>query len=280
VTYLVESTATDADGSATEIQAYVTGTSVCSDYSGILNQIITSQGEIDLNKVTLNCSEEHEPNDHYKGAWPETQQEITQFCQWYLLNVSDVEPYDSDIVDLAGDSRQLERLRRVGPLELLNSVNHPATLALNGTLYITGDTLIGAQGHDFTLDLNRQTIFVESSSAGPDKALWIGGKCTIKGPGIIIALGDIYFEPNPDVGGESEPVFVMSVAGTTTIRPGVSMYGAVAGSIEVGVQQGSKPIINYPEGGFGDLNFPGLLPPKLVYRVDSWEVSRASRQED
>ena len=65
---------------------------------------------------------------------------------------------------------------------------------------------------------------------GSPYALWVGGKCTLKGPGCIIAVGDVYFEPNPDVGGEGEPVFVFSVLGRTTIRPGINMYGAIAGS--------------------------------------------------
>jgi hypothetical protein len=114
-----------------------------------------------------------------------------------------------------------------------------------------------------------------SDSADPDKALWVGGHCTVEGPGCIIAIGDIYFEPNPDVGDAGKPVFVFSVLGATTIRPGVSMYGAIAGSVEVDVQSGSRPQISYPIGGFGGLiNFPGFVGTKLVYSISSWEIGQ------
>jgi len=272
LTYRVISTAT-GDGSGTEVEAYVIGASVCLNYSGILNQIITSQGEID-EKVTLNYSEGHEPEEYYEGAWPDTPEEIAQVAQWYKLDVKDETPYPSGTIDLNGVDMYLGPLYREGGLDIENSSNPAATLTLTDTIYITGKTTINPN-HELILNLNGHTIFVESDSTGSgneDKALYIGGKCTIEGPGIIIAIGDIKFEPNPDVGAEGEPVFIMSVEGTTTIRPGVNMYGAVAGSVQVGIQHGSNPIIYYPEEGFEGLNFPGLVEAHLVYSIYSWEI--------
>ena len=123
-----------------------------------------------------------------------------------------------------------------------------------------------------TLDLNGHTIFVESNSAD---AIIVGGKCTVSGPGAIIAVGDVYFAPKGDVGSNEEPVFIFSISGKTTLQPSGAFYGAIAGSVEVDVQQGHEPTIIYPPDGFGDddLNFPGFNDvSQLAYIIASWEV--------
>ena len=116
-------------------------------------------------------------------------------------------------------------------------------------------------------------MFVASDSADPEKALWIGGQCTIIGPGVIIAVGDVYFGPNIPVG-MTDPIFIMSVSGETTLQPGGDFYGAIAGSVEVTLQPGTS--LSYPEAGFGDdINFPGFgEPTQLVYSIYSWEVNQ------
>jgi len=162
-------------------------------------------------------------------------------------------------------------LYRDGELDIVNSSNTPATLTLTGPIYITGDTLIGKTGKDFTLDLNGQTLFVASNSSDPQRALWIGGKCTIEGPGVIVAIGDIYFEPNIEAG-MTDPIFIMSVSGQTLLQPGGDFYGSIAGSVEVDLQPGTS--LNYPddEGWYENLNF--LVGIKeLVYSIASWTVS-------
>jgi len=266
LTYQVVSTAT-GDGSMTEIEAYITGESVCADYCGIADHIITSQGEANWKKkVTLVYSEEHEPVEYYDGAWPDTPEELAQFAQFYWWDVEDETPYPPGTIDLNGVSMTKGPLYRDGPLTINNS-GGAATLTLNGTLYITGATLIGQTDHDFTLDLNGQTIFVEST-------LTVGGKCTISGPGAIIAIGDVYFAPKGDVGNNGESVFIMSVLGTSLLQPSGDYYGAIAGSVEVEIRQGTSPTITYPVGGFGELNFPGFVGSKLIYSIYSWEVNQ------
>ncbi|MCD6391455.1 MAG: hypothetical protein J7L92_05640, partial [Dehalococcoidia bacterium] len=240
--YRVVSTAT-GDGSGTQIEAYVA--SVYGDYSGITNHVITSQGEIDLKKVSLDCDPENEPAKNYTGPWPTAD----ELAQYYWRDVEDgTHYYGVTEIDLKGNNcppwpiyingEAVDCPSGLGPLyidvdgelDITSSIStKEATLTLNGTLYITGDTKIygptATEPYKQTLDLNGQTIFV-------DGALDIE-RCTIEGPGVIIAIGDVYFAPNPDVGGEGEPVFVMSVSGTTTVRPGINMYGAIAGSLEV-----------------------------------------------
>ena len=277
--YRVVSTAT-GDGIGTEIDAYIIGTSKYVDYSGIMDQVITSQGDLnekDLEKVTINYTEGHEPVDYYGGFWPTAD----DLADWYWEDVKDETPYDSDTIDINGVDRDLGPLYRIGELEITNSSNTPATLTLTGTIYITGDTLI-TPNKEMTLDLNGQTIFVASNSSDFHKALWIGGKVTIEGPGVIIAVGDIYFEPNIEAG-MTEPIFIMSVEGTTILKPSGSYYGAIAGSVEVEVFSGADPIIVYPEeeGWYEGFNFPigDIQDQQLVYSIYSWEVIRLSPED-
>jgi len=294
-TYRISSTAISDDGSGTvattsgtQIEAYVSP--VTGNYSSITDHILTSQNELEwAKKVNLVYDEEENaPAAYYTDPWP-TPEELAQF---YWQDVKDETHYYGDTeIDLKGTSCPLgpiyvndegnnEWSSGLGPLyidgelDILNSSNDEATLTLDGTLYITGDTLIGQNGkYTLTIDLNGHTIFVESSSAD---AIIVGSKCTVKGPGAIIAVGDVYFAPKGDVGSNEEPVFIFSVSGTTKLQPSGDFYGAIAGSVWVDVQPGYTPTIIYPPGGFedDDLNFPGFGGTQLVYRIASWEITQ------
>jgi len=277
-TYRITSTAVTDDGSGTAaitgtaIEAYVTD--VTGNYSGLLDNIITSQNATDIHtNVILDYTEGHGPEEYYDGPWPTPD----NLADWYWEDVKGETPYPYSTIDLEGEDDWIGPLYRDGELDILNSIktDPPATLSLDGTLYITGDTLIGGTKHDFTLDLNGHTIFVTSDTTGPPYAIWIGDKCTIEGPGVIIAVGDIYFEPKAQTGGEENPIFIFSVEGETQIQPSGLFYGAIAGSVEVDIRPGHNPNIIYPLGGFGgyNLNFPGFDVAKSVsYSIASWEV--------
>lgn len=152
-------------------------------------------------------------------------------------------------------------------------------------MYITGDTSIGTTnvGKDFTLDLNGQTIFVESASGaapeddpcspGSGYALKIGSGCTLTGSGCIIAVGNIEFKPNLSCS-EDDYILVLSVSGKTYMQPNGDFYGTLAGNAEVYIQNGDATWTDYStvEGG---LNFPTLPGTQQVfYSIASWEVSR------
>lgn len=284
-TYRVVSTAT-GDGSGTEIDAYVTGESKYGDYWGIMDNVLTSLGEITLKPGSnVTPSEgDHSPLEDYGGGWPE----IWELEDFYEQQVENETHYYGDTeIDIEGNScppgpiyvndeennswpSGLGPLYVDGELDIVNSINDEATLTLDGTLYITGDTLIGKTGNDFTLDLNDHTIFVASDSSDPKKALWIGGQCTVQGPGCIVAIGDIYFEPNIEAG-MTEPIFIMSITGDTFLQPGGDFYGSVAGNVEVQLQPGTS--INYPEEAdwYGSYNFL-IGVQQLIYIIYSWEV--------
>jgi hypothetical protein len=265
--YRIESTAT-GDVGGTGIEAYIVAANKYGDYGDLLGQVLTSQNDITLKPGTeVYPSEgEHAPIEYYLDDWP-TAEELADF---YLEDVATADPYDSDMLTLNGNS-ELGPFYRDGDLEI-KAGTAGVTLTLTGTVYVTGDTLIGTTGKDFTLDLNGYTIFVASDSADPQKALWIGGKCTVVGSGIIIAIGDMYFEPNTEAG-VTDPIFVMSVLGTTSVQPGGDFYGSIAGSVEIELQPGTS--INYPESGgwYNDLNFL-IGVKKLVYSISSWEVNQ------
>ena len=265
------STATDTDGSKTKIEAYINGTIVSANYSGLLNQIVTSQNETDIaKKVTLVYPPGNGPVQNYTGDWP-TPAVIENY---YWRDVKNVTPYGSNTIDINGINTEKGPLYRDGALIIKNSDNKKAaTLKLTGTLYITGQTEIGNTEQDFVLDLNGQTIFVSDNTTDNQKALIIGSRCTIQGPGVIMAVGDINFQPKAQV--TTNPVFVLSVSGTTTMQPSGNFYGALAGSVEVEIQQGTNPTITYPTGGFGTLlNFPQGDVVAGSYSILSWEVSR------
>ena len=177
-TYMVESTTT-GNGSGTQIEAYIEGVNIYGDYGDILNNVLTSQEEIDLKPGTnVTPSEgEHSPVEYYGEDWP-TAEELIDF---YLDDVEDGTHYDSDtVIDLAGIDMELGPLYVEGELTIHNSSNTPATLTLTGTIYSTEETLICygvAQNKPMTLDLNDQTIFVASNSTGSgQEALKIGDK--------------------------------------------------------------------------------------------------------
>jgi hypothetical protein len=274
--YLVESK-TVGDGSTTEISAYIIGTSVFGDFSGITNNVITSPGEINY-YGQVNVDPEtgnHSPVSNYTGAWPTA----ADLCAWYGYDVKNAPHYYSDTtINLNGISQPLGPLYVDGKLTIENSSNTPATLTLTGTIYATGVTDIGVSGsgqNTLIVNLNDNTIFVASDSTGSGKqALQIGGKCTLEGSGALIAVGDTYFAPGGDIGSVEGPVLTLSVEGSTLLQPSGNFYGSVAGNVTVDVKSGSKQNLVFPEGGFGVINFPGCTAGRFIYSIASWEVNQ------
>jgi hypothetical protein len=203
----------------------------------------------------------------------------------YLQDVAGEPEYGSGTIDLDGVDREEGPLYREGTLEILNGNNkNAASLSLTGTLYITGHTEIGMSGGgsdkpNLTIQLNGETIFVACNyTKADDYALKIGPWCAINGPGAIIAVGDIYLQPNGYVGTNAEPVLVLSVMGTTMIQPNADFLGAIGGKIDVDLHSGHANV-DYPGGGFEEINFPSLFEAYRTYSIASWEVIRLSPED-
>jgi len=280
--YLVESTAT-GDGSETEIDAYITADIVTGNYSGILDNVITSICDYTLQggqtEVDPPEGDEHGPEGNYPGDWPTAK----VFSDMYWEHVKDEIPYGSGSLDVKDyTATGIVPLYRDGPLDIENTGTAGLTVQLTGTVYITGDTLIGGTDHAFTLDLNGQTIFVESATGaapedepcepGNDYALKFGTKCTLTGSGCIIAVGNIEFKPNMDCS-PSDYIVVLSIRGKTYMQPNGDFYGTLAGSAEVHIQNGTAHWWDSPFIDEG-LEFPYVAVIDQIYSIASWEVNQ------
>jgi hypothetical protein len=296
---------TAAIDSTTTIDAHITTT--INYYPSIMDQLITIQGDLtdqqiknleqDLSKLNITCPAgcncsicggvyDYSVYDTIPAAcrgcvavynfpniaWPTA----GSLNSTYWEDVKNGISYNSPI-ELSGNNVTLQTGYYDGTLfEIFNTSNTPANLTLTGTLYSTGDTEIGDKmtGKDMTLNLNGHTIFVSSTSSNKtgSNALIIGGQCTVKGPGVIIAVGDIKFTPKALVGGEDNPIFVLSVDGMTTVQPSGEMWGAIAGRTDVVIGPGNDPSTIYPTKGFGNSTFPRIEASR-TYNIASWEIN-------
>jgi len=272
--YKIISNATSNSGGNTTIECYYGAL----NYSGLLDNAISSNGTVDIkNKVdvTGNVSA---PNCTYAGytgcscpncsysidcvnctnccsqeplSWPTAE----TLSEYYYKKVKNLTPYEGDM-DI-----NIDTYPEIGPLYVdgelsISSGTKDKNATLNGTVYVTGDTVIGGS-KNFTLNLNHQTIFVESNSAGTgQEAMQVEGKVTLAGSGCIIAVGDVDFHPNIATGSEDEFIFVMSVENTVILLPGGNFYGSVAGELEVGVHSGHNPFIIHTDYRDKGLDFP------------------------
>lgn len=154
-----------------------------------------------------------------------------------------------------------------GPLDIYKKKSGGTgdTLTLTGTVYVTGPLSIGKTGEDFKLNLNGQAIFCEYlDTEQKHPAIEITDRCTIKGPGCIIAVGNIDFWPKMATGGEEDCVILMSINGTTDLHPQGDFYGAVLGDVKMDVfPAGGKVTYVAPEPG-DDLNFPIFNTAQIV----------------
>ena len=275
--YLITSTATTLGGGSTTINI---GVSSNTDFTYLFDNAITGNGDITLKSGTsvvgnITAAGSVDNDGSVNGTitedatfdnWPSPE----HFSSYYGADVDKDDPqYPGGVIDLNGVSQSIGPCYVDNDLNIYNSSNTEATLTLDGTLYITGDTLIGTTKKDFILDLNGQTIYCESG-------INVGDKCRIIGSGCIIAVGDIYFAPRGDVGSENDFVFIMSVTGTTTLQPGGDFNGSIAGAADVNLQPGCSLIWN-SLGGEGNLNFPydqGVLGGSTTDMVlGGWDIS-------
>jgi len=301
--YQILSTAVTDDGggtaaivSSTTVESYLSATYM--DLSSFLDNAIVSDNSITIyngvnvtGNVTSGGTVDDKTNGDVDGTitqnaeldWPSS----AALSAYYLNQVEDgVHYYGDTLIDLEGEGDWIGPLYIDGELTIKNSSLTPAALTLTGTVYITGDTKIcynTPNNNEMVLDLNGQTIFVASDSMGNGKeALQIGDKCTIVGSGCIIAVGDVYFKPNGDVGSKDDFVLVMSVEGTTTLQPSGTFYGCIAGNLCVDAKSGEDAtIINSGLAEGQDLNFPmGIgddpneLPLVTGVSIESWEIEQ------
>jgi hypothetical protein len=277
----------------TTVEAYIT--TVYSDYTGIMDNVITSPngytlqgGQTEIDPPEGDPSG-HGPDGAYDGDWPSPE----GLSLYYSMFVNKDNPYDyveidlnnpatfdyDFITDVTGNVITIGPTYVDGDFYVHNSSNTEKTLKLDGTLYITGITEFGGP-KNWTLDLNGNTIYTESAVTGggaSGTALWIDSGvtlCTSTGTGCVIAIGDINFAPHMD-SGPGEYILILSVMGQTWMHPVGDFYGTLAGNAEVFIQNGQAHWTNpdIDDDGVPDVNFPGGSGASIVYGVLSWKVS-------
>jgi hypothetical protein len=282
--YQIVSTATSQDGSGTTVDAHLSVSYL--DLSGFLDNAIVSDDTITIkgdtivngdvwlpdeedlyvdDHVTLNGTVKDE--DDVSLVWPTAE----QFSSYYLEDVEGA--YDPgsfvDIKDL--DPKTIGPWYRDGSL-VVDNTGDPDTIVLEDTIYVVGSLQFSQPGasHNYTINLNGQTIFV-----GGDFAL-ASTSISIFGSGCIIAVGDINFQPNI-IGEGDDFVLVMSITGETFFHPSGDFTGCIVGDTEVQLQPGCTIDWISPEGK--GLDFPlgvgddDRLPPVTGLSVFSWEIS-------
>jgi hypothetical protein len=271
-----------ADSSDTTIECYaILGGGFCF----LLDNVITSPGDVSIGNNSYVEGEivcegtltidpgaqtptDTSPDDPI-GDWPK-QSEVSGF---YYKQVDPSNPFLFDTIDLNGiDLTLSEPIYREGNLKITNSSSTPATLTLEDTIYVTGNLDI-QNTKTFTIELNKQTIYVNSNSAYPPGAINISDKqCIIQGSGCIISAGDIYFKPdmNSSLG---DFIFIMSINGEVQFQPQADFYGSVAGDVLVDLQPNCSLIWSPPPL---DLNFPGYSEGDYTgydLEVRTWQTS-------
>lgn len=297
--YNITSTATSADGSTTTIESYVqtmplfwsnviTSTdevrleSDSEVYGNVMGNVTVYKGTVTGGNISGPCDSDAWPfgEDFRAVYWPQASNATlpnTKCCGGScILDVSDNST--SGIYELGPGFAEADKQDFT-----IRSTGDNITVTLTDTVYIKGDDArldIGGGGQPFYLDLNYQTIYVEGRnhdlSKPQDPALYIPpGKVTIIGSGVIIAEGNIDFQPNMEAGSENEFVFVMSVFGGINFQPKGTLYGSVAAR---DVEVGSNGILTYtepprdPDTGEWLLNFPVYGVPTAV-KILTWEIS-------
>lgn len=252
--YRVTSTATDARGVTTRIQADV----YFFNFSHLAMGAVTSDCDVSVLNSTVKgdiyycdaCGEAKIKNSTYDNLytkcqtnWP-TAEELEHF---YGNDVDKNNPFPYSTIYASEHPGGIGPLYRNGNLTIDNREDTP-TIRLNGTIYVTGNlALTQAGSKKYTLDLNKQTIFAQGS-------INIASGITLTGSGAIIAIGDINFQPN--IGStQNDFILVMSVEGTTNFQPNGNFYGALVGESSVEMKNGT--IIWIDPTGKG-LRFPGL----------------------
>jgi len=280
--YLITSTATTPGAGSTMIH---TGVSSSADFTYFFDNAITSNANVLLQPGshvvgnvtaagTVSYDEDNVTGNVTQGETIESWPSAEQLASYYEADVDTGTPFTEDYIDVSYDlitPPYVESLYREGSLDIENTdIDIAYNATLDGTIYVTEYLLIGQEPKDFILDLNGQTIFCEGD-------IKVSEKCRITGSGCIIAVGDIDFGPNGDVGSEDDFVFIMSVSGTTTLNPGGDFNGSIAGSVDVTLRPGCSLIWN-GIGSEGDLNFPyddvGVLHGSTTDMVlGGWDIS-------
>jgi hypothetical protein len=269
-TFKITGTATSVDGSNTVIESYVNTL----DFAALLDNGLTSGGDVTMQPnstvdgdVQYNGILDQQPGADITGefdtdpiaSWP-TQEQLSKFY-WTDVSGSTPFPYPDATINAAAVDT-VDALYRDGNLTI-STTNPNQSLALNGTMFVTGDFTCEATGKKYTLDLNGQTIYSEGAMVFQPSGLWLTGS------GCIIAVGDINFSPNL----QTDPddfVFIMSLTGNVIMQPTNEFHGCVAGDAGVDLFPNTDVYWHEPPD---ILNLPGKLNRNVIEGIQTWDIT-------
>jgi len=251
--YSVQSRASDPVSSrSTTITSHITVVDFSTTYT---QNALTSPGEITTNKNDRISGNVQAPvvdgssdgtinaeltngvviNSPVMG-WPRVTSTNNPVARFYFKQVSHLAPFTGATIDLSQTAQQ-------GPLYATgNSIyTMQGNGSLQGIIYVDGSLDVP---NDTTVNLNSQTIFVTG-----DMKVWPNS--VINGPGAIIALGNIDYQPNHTNG---QYIYLMSISGTINFQPNSNFTGSIAGQANLNLQPNN--IISWTDPGGLNLNLP------------------------
>lgn len=170
-------------------------------------------------------------------GWPTVTSTNDPVERFYFNQISGLTPLSGTVIDLSNPSH-------LGPLYATGSPSYIMVGygTLQGIIYVDGSlTIDGA----CTVNLNCQTIYVAGD-------LTVMPGAAINGPGSIIAMCDIDFQPNHT---NSEYIYLMSICGTINFQPNCTFTGSLAGNATINLQP--NILITWQDPNGLDLNLPG-----------------------
>jgi Tfp pilus assembly protein PilX len=214
-----------------------------------------TNGTLDSNYFTGNIS-----YDPVMG-WPVTYVENNPAARYYESQVKEYTPTTNHVITLSssGNNPPVYAKDPVDP-DARFEIN--GTGSLGGTFFVRGD-LDSPNCNQITL--NGNTIFVTGY-------IKFYPGTVIVGPGAIIALGNVDFQPNQDMN-EPDPgskfLYIMSVSGTVNFQPNSSFVGSIAGKTTINLQPGN--VISWANPDNVTLNLPGKGNQGIA-EIINWKV--------
>lgn len=231
--YRIRSTATSPNNHSTTVECYLNAQE---DFSWLFDHAITCEGDIDTHSGdiiyggVLCGGELTGPGDIRTGDVTEgatitlpTEEQLSAFYLAQVDSVGETEyyypnhGYSSSTISVSGYTRSnpkiIPPMYRNGEL----TITGYGYGKLSGTIYLTG-TFKLSKGS--TLDLNGQTVYSTEDSAPDCKgsaAIYFQDNSVVYGPGCVIGVGDVNFQPQMAMG--AQLVGVCQDTDTTTTMP-------------------------------------------------------------
>jgi hypothetical protein len=235
------------------------------DLSAFTRYALTSPGTISTKTSdTINGDVWIQSSGNYTGAPPTGSITVAPVTGWpteslletyFSYQVDKSSPYSSGTINVSQPGQS-------GPLYAHGYSNENYTITgtynLTGVIYVdcgsSGRLYFDQNAH---INLNGYSIFVTGNIDSSTHSY-------ISGPGAIIGLGNIAFQPNVS----PSYIFVMSVSGQVNLQPQGNFVGAVAGDTNVNLQPNCT--LTWQDPGVGNLDVPGLY--NSISMIKTWKI--------